>query len=69
MIKAKIASLKEEIRSIDFADVLYWKRRKDCSREATTEYERRRDRLQEITRELALWEKNAWPFAERLSIR
>jgi hypothetical protein len=69
MNKAKIATLKEEIKSIHFADALYWKW-KEHSNEASAEYRHRRDRLQGLCRELALWEKNAWPFAaERLSIR
>jgi hypothetical protein len=60
VIKDKIKSLKEEIRSIDFADVLYWKWEYH-SRVANAEYLQRRTRFRQITRELALWEKTALP--------
>jgi hypothetical protein len=53
-MKAKIVALKQEVESIRFADALYWKRRKDCSREASAEYQGRQDRLREIKSELAL---------------
>jgi hypothetical protein len=56
MSEAEIAALNEEIESIHFADALYWKRGKDCSREASAEYQRRQDRLQEVRSELALLE-------------
>jgi hypothetical protein len=56
MSKAKIAALKEEIESIRFADALYLKHGKGCSREASAEYQYRQDRLQEIRSELALLE-------------
>ncbi len=62
MNKAKIATLKEQIKSIHFADTLYWKW-KEHSNEASAEYRRRRDRLQGLCRDLALWERNASPFA------
>jgi hypothetical protein len=49
---AKIASLREELASIYFADVRYWRQGTKASREATREYHRRRqDRVQEIRRE------------------
>ena len=56
MKEAKIAALKEEIESIRFADALYRKRGKDCSREASAEYQRRQDRLPKIRSALALLE-------------
>jgi len=68
MSETKIAALREEIESIRFADLLHSKRGKDCSLEANAEYKRRRERLQEITRELARLEKNSFA-AERLRIR
>ena len=63
MSHAKIAALKDEIESIHFADALYLKRGKDCSREASAEYQCRQVRLQEIESERALLQ------AESLRIR
>ena len=48
---SKIASLREELASIYFADVRYWRQGTKTSREATREYYRRQDRVREIRRE------------------
>jgi hypothetical protein len=53
MNEAKIAALREELDSIDLADILFWKHGMDPSREARAEYQQRQDRRQEIMKELA----------------
>jgi hypothetical protein len=49
--QARIAALKEEIQTIDFANKLYWRQRRNSS-VATAEYYRRQERLEEIRTEL-----------------
>ena len=47
----KMAALREELASIYFADVRYWRQGTKASREATREYQRRQDRVRQIRRE------------------
>jgi hypothetical protein len=47
-----MAALKEELASIYFADVRYWRQGTKASREATREYQSRQDRVREIRREV-----------------
>jgi hypothetical protein len=47
----KMAALREELASIYFADVRYWRQGTKASREATREYQSRQDRVREIRRE------------------
>jgi hypothetical protein len=48
MCKTTIRTVREEIDRIRSADVQYWKRGQEQSREARAEYHRRQDRLEEI---------------------
>jgi hypothetical protein len=49
MIETKITTSRiEEIDSLHFANILYWREGNEHSREARAEYQRRNDRLQEI---------------------
>jgi hypothetical protein len=49
MIEAKPTNPQtEEIASLHFANVLYWRKGQEQSREARAEYQRRQDRLLEI---------------------
>ena len=49
MIEAKLTNPKaDEIASLQYANVLYWREGEMQSREAKAEYQRRQDRLREI---------------------
>jgi hypothetical protein len=48
MSKTAIMTMLEEIDRIRSADVLYWRRGQEQSRDARAEYHRRQDRLEEI---------------------
>jgi hypothetical protein len=48
---ARLASLREEIEAIHFANKLYWDQ-EHHSQVATAEYERRQERLEEIRKEI-----------------
>src|ERR1043166_2976128 len=50
--EAKITALREELKSIHVADVLYWTAAEEPNRVARAEYKRRQDRLREIRAEL-----------------
>ena len=52
MNEAKITALKEELKSIHVANVLYWTAGEEPNRAARAEYKRRQDRLREIRPEL-----------------
>ncbi len=52
-IRARLASLREEIDSIHLANSLHWKQGECHSREEMVAYERRQDRLEEIRKELS----------------
>jgi hypothetical protein len=47
----KMTALREELASIYFADVRYWRQGTQATREATREYQRRQDRVRQIRRE------------------
>ena len=47
----RIAVLEEEVDSIHFANKVYWEQKR-AGREATAEYERRQDRLNQVRTEL-----------------
>ena len=50
MIEATSANLRNaEIDSLHFANVLYWREGSEHTREAAVEYQRRKDRLRELT--------------------
>jgi hypothetical protein len=49
----KKATLHEEIEGIHFVNSLYWNRKEAVTLEARAEYERRKQRLEEIRAELA----------------
>ena len=49
----KMAALREELASIYFADVWYWREGTNASREAAREYQSRQDRVREIRREFS----------------
>lgn len=51
--RARIATLHEEIVTIDFANSLYWKQGQASSRAERAEYQQRLERLDEIRHELA----------------
>jgi hypothetical protein len=44
----EIASLLDEVASLHYADVLYWRDGAMQSRDAKAEYQRRQDRLREL---------------------
>jgi hypothetical protein len=49
MIEGKLMNPKpDEIASLQYANVLYWREAERQSREAKAEYQRRQDRLREI---------------------
>jgi hypothetical protein len=50
----KMAAFREELSSIYFADVGYWRQRTKATREATRGYRRRQDRAREIRREFVI---------------
>jgi len=51
--KSVVATLSQEIDAIHIANVLYWKSAsRELGREARVEYERRRERLEEIRQDL-----------------
>jgi hypothetical protein len=52
MKEAKIEALREELKSIHFANVLYWTNSAEPNSAARAEYQRRQDRLGEIKVEL-----------------
>jgi hypothetical protein len=52
MNETKITALREELKSIHVADVLYWTAGEEPNRAARAEYKRRQDRLREIRAEL-----------------
>jgi hypothetical protein len=52
MKDAKIEALREELKSIHFANVLYWTNSAEPNSAARAEYQRRQDRLGEIKVEL-----------------
>jgi hypothetical protein len=54
--KARMAALNEEVHTIYYADRRYWERGQAATPEERTEYQRRQDRLEEIRKELALFD-------------
>jgi hypothetical protein len=50
---SKVAALREEMNAIHFANAQYWERGDAATLEERAEHERRKDRLEEIRRELA----------------
>jgi hypothetical protein len=51
--KARIAALSGEMDGIHFVNSLYWRRGEAVTSEERAEHQRRRDRLEEIRKELA----------------
>jgi hypothetical protein len=49
----KIAALTSEMDAIHSANALYWGRREEVTLEARAEYQRRKDRLEQIRSEIA----------------
>jgi hypothetical protein len=63
MNNARIAALMDELKSIHFANVLYWTAGAEANRGARAEYFRRQDRVLKIRAELvALKSGLGWPF-------
>jgi hypothetical protein len=52
MTNPKITALREELKSIHFANVLFWGQGPEHTGASRAEYQHRQDRLQEIRREL-----------------
>jgi hypothetical protein len=58
VVASKLASLREEVEAIHFANKLYWAQ-KEHSHAAVAEYERRQARLEQIRKEMEELEERA----------